>query len=175
MMPAKRSVDRTQSTRSGGFPRFNAVPPPTGVAARPRAAASASNAAISCGSPGTTTSGATTPSTTCGRFLTRPGLQGMDAELLSHRLHAQGADFSAHVSLREGLLRVEHPNRIEAVLETGHRGEIVGGVDQGHVPTLLGADTMLSREGPADVDAVRDDLFARLEHALGCAADAAIE
>src|SRR5215207_1729955 len=110
MMPAKRSVDRTQSTRSGGFPRFNAVPPPTGVTARPRSAASARNAAVSCGPAGTTTSEATTPSMETVRnsdfasgndLPTSDSLKGMDAELLSHRLHAQGTDFSAHVALRE--------------------------------------------------------------------------
>ena len=77
--------------------------------------------------------------------------------------------------LREDLLRVEHPGGIEAVLETGHGGEVVGGVNQGHVPALLGADAVLSGECAADVDAVGDDLFARFQYALGRAADAAIE
>src|SRR5215213_6545570 len=99
----------------------------------------------------------------------------MDAELLRHRLHAQGADLSTHVAFREELLRVEHPGRIEAVFETGHRREIVGGVDEGHVAALLGPDAMPSGEGAADVDAVSDDLLARLEHPLSRAADAAIE
>src|SRR5215211_8211538 len=126
MMPAKRSVKRTESTRCGGFPRLNAVPPPTGVTARPRSAASARNAAASWASPGTMTSEVTKPSTETvsssdSRLPTPDSLKRMDAELLGHRLHAQGADFSAHVALRKELLRVEHRGRIEAVLETGHR------------------------------------------------------
>src|SRR5918994_3170360 len=175
MMPARSTVDRTRSTRSGGFPRFNAVPPPTGVTARPRAAASARAAAVSWASPGTTTSGATTPSTRSTRFFTLPVSESMDAQFLGHCLHTQGADLSAHVALRKDLLRVEHPGGIEAVLETGHRGKIIGGVDEGHVSALLGPNAMLSRECAADVDAIGDDLFARLEHALGRAADAAIK
>src|SRR5215217_1817082 len=173
MIPARRSVDRTQSRRSGGFPRFNAVPPPTGLTARPSAAASARNAAVSWSSPGTTLSEATTPSMET--VPTSDSLKGMDAKLLRHRLHAQGADLATHVALGEDLLRVEHPGRIEAVLEPRHRRQIVGGIDQRHVPALLGADPMLSGESAADVDAVGDDLLAGLEHALGRAADPAVE
>src|SRR5687767_11905659 len=184
MMPARRSVERTQSTRSGGFPRLNAVPPPTGVTARPRSAAVARASAVSFALAGTTNSEATTPSMETDRtsdfasgndLPTSDSLQGMDAELLSHRLHAQRAHLSAHIALREDLLRVEHPGGIEAVLETGHCRKIIRGVDQGHVPALLGPDTVLTRERAADVDAVGDDLFARLEHALGRAIDAPIE
>src|SRR5918994_5801701 len=180
MIPARRSVERTESTRSGGLPRFKAVRPPTGVTARPRSAAVARASAASCALAGTMTSEATMPSmetvrTSDSRLPTSDSLNGMDAELLGHRLHAQGADLSAHVALREDLLRVEHSGGIEAVLETGHRRQIVGGVDQGHVPALLGPDAVLSGEGAADIDAVGDDLFARLQYALGRATDAAIE
>src|SRR5215213_93813 len=180
MMPARRSVDRTQSTRSGGFPRFNAVPPPTGLTACPRVVASARASAVSWPSPGTRTTEAVMPSMETNlksafRPPTSDSLKRMDAKLLGHRLHAQGADLSTHVPLGKDLLRVEHPGGIEAVLESRHRREVVGGVDQGHVAALLGSDAMLSGEGAADIDAVGDDLFARLEYALGCATDATIK
>src|SRR5215210_2062441 len=103
MMPANRSVKRTQSTRSGGLPKFNAVPLPTGLTARPSVAASARNAAVSWALSGTTTSELKTPS-----IETVPifdSLKGMDAKLLRHRLHAQGADLSTHVAFGEDLLR----------------------------------------------------------------------
>src|SRR5215207_6366886 len=184
MIPARRSVERTRSTRSGGFPRFNAVPPPTGVTAQSSSAAVARASAASCASAGTMISEATTPSIetdrtpdfASGNDLPTPGsLQGMDAELLGHRLHPQRAHFSAHVTLREQLLRVEHPGGIEAVFETGHCRKIIGGVDQGHVPALFSPDAVLTGECATDVDAVGDDLFTCLEHALGRAIDAAIE
>src|SRR5215212_989356 len=180
MMPARRSVERTESTRSGRFPRFNAVPPPTGATACPRAAASARASAVSCASPGTRTAEAETPSmetvpTSDLRLPTSDSLEGMDAELLSHRLHAQSADLSTHVALREELFRVERPGRIETVLQAGHCREVVGGVDEGHVAALFGSDAMLAREGPADIDAVGDDFFARLEYPLGRAANTAIK
>src|SRR3954468_1186298 len=118
MIPARCSVERTQSTRCGGFPRFNAVPRPTGVTAWPRAAVAARACAASCASPGAMKSEATMPSIETVR--TSESLKGMDAKLLGHRLHAQGTDLSAHIALGEDFLRVEHPGRIEAVLETGH-------------------------------------------------------
>src|SRR5215203_1833921 len=98
----------------------------------------------------------------------------MDAKFLSHRLHAQGADLSTHIALGENFLWIEHPGGIEAVLESCHRRQIVGGVDQGHVPALFGSDPVLSGKGTTDVDAVGDDLLACLEHTLSRAADPAI-
>src|SRR5688500_8326032 len=111
MIPARRSVERTQSTRSGGFPSFNAVPPPTGVTARPRSAAVARASAASCALAGTMNSDATTPSietvpTPDSRLPTPDSLQGMDAELLGHRLHAQRAHLSAHIYIMEELCRI---------------------------------------------------------------------
>src|SRR5918993_3519229 len=102
MIPARRSVEKTESTRSGRFPRFKAVPPPTGLTARPRSAAVARASAASCALAGTMTSEATMPSmetvrTSDSQLPTSDSLYGMDAEFLCHRLHAQRADLTAHV------------------------------------------------------------------------------
>src|ERR671913_1146894 len=100
MIPARRSVERATSTRSGRFPRVSAVPRPIGVTAFPRDAATASASAVSWASPGTANSDADTPSTVIWPFLTRSALKGMDAKLLGHRLHAQRTHLPAHVALR---------------------------------------------------------------------------
>src|SRR5215213_6288092 len=123
MTPVSRSVERTQSTRSGAFPRFSAVPPPTGLTACPSAAACARNSATSWASPGTRRAEAETPSMervrpSDFRLPTSDSLEGMDAKFLCHRLHAQGAHLSAHIALGKDFLRIEHTSRIEALLET---------------------------------------------------------
>src|SRR5688572_2961069 len=106
MIPPRRAVERTRSTRSGGLPMVNAVPPPTGATANPRASASARTPAVACGSSGTTISEAVTPSTVTDS--TSDSLERMDAQFLRHGLHAQGSHFAAHVALGEEFLRVEH-------------------------------------------------------------------
>src|SRR5687767_10957495 len=109
-------VESARSAARGGLPSDRLVPPPTGITACPSCEASARIAAISSADCGVTLSRTVTPSTACGMR----DSECIDAELLGHGLHAERADFPAHVPLGEDFLRVEHACRVEAVLEARH-------------------------------------------------------
>src|SRR3954468_8293694 len=164
-----------ESRCSGGFPRFSFVPPPTGATFFPVAAASARKSAHSWPPLGTTTSDATTPSMTSGSDWVRLASEGIDAQFLGHRLHTEGADLAAHVTLREDLLGIEKAGRVETLFQSGHSGQVISTEDQGHIAALLSADTVLARERSTDFDAVADDLFAGLEDSFGRTGYSAIE
>src|SRR5579884_1636940 len=160
MIPASPAVDNAMSTRSGTLPSASALPPPTGATTSPSAAALASTSATSAALAGVTTDAGRTPSIVgpgAAAATERDPSQCIDAVLLRHllreRLRPQGAHLAARVALRKHLLRIEHAARVEAVLQSGHRRQVVGGEDERHVAPLLGADAVLAREHAADRDA----------------------
>src|SRR5688500_13744484 len=189
-MPPRRAVERARSSRSGGLPRDNAVPPPTGATARFRSAASASRSATACGESGATTVVGWTPSMS-GAATAAPsgswpqagadrdsGSERIDAQLLGllqHRLVAQGTDLAADVALREHLVGVEEARGVEGVLDAGEGRQVLAGEDEGHKVALLGADAVLAGEGAAGVDAGFEQVVAGVEDALDVARLAAIE
>src|SRR5262249_25169133 len=177
MMPRSRDVARPTSSRSGRLPSPSEVAPPIGATASPWAAAPARMSATSLGRSGSTILLGVSPSTLSDRrsVIAVEGSECIDAVLLRHGLGAEGPDFAAHVAFWEELLGVEGAARIEGVLESGHRGEVFAGEDEGQVVAFFGADAVLAGEGAADLDAIGQDLLAGAEDPFDVAFAVAVE